>query len=79
LKTSLQNKLRYDYEYLKNGSIDFLHDYHKDLYLYKHKISLEKWNWVENAVKKKNFFMIGTVENWPWNFEKESELMKDNT
>ena len=31
-----------DYEYLKNGSIDFLNDYHKDLYHYKHKISLEK-------------------------------------
>jgi len=45
-----------DYEYLKNGSIDFLNDYHKDLYLYKHKISLEKRNWVKNAVKKKFFF-----------------------
>ena len=46
-----------DYEYLKNGSIDFLNDYHKDLYLYKHKISLEKRNWVKNAVKKKFFFL----------------------
>ena len=45
-----------DYEYLKNGLIDFLNDYHKDLYLYKHKISLERRNWVKNAVKKKFFF-----------------------